>query len=170
VQSAKKLKKPVNPIKDGYTFKGWSSTREGKTLWNFTQDTMPNNDMTLYAIFEQTYNINYDTDGLIATVTSEANKKLKGPTNPQKEGYRFKGWFTEREGGRQWNFSRDLMPDKDMTLYARFTKLKEPKAALNKPMNTEMQEKEVASEDIYLMTENDATLIDITVEEIEDVL
>ncbi len=39
-----------NPTRDGYTFTGWNTVKDGKgTTWNFTTDTMPRNYVTLYA-------------------------------------------------------------------------------------------------------------------------
>jgi len=131
-----KLKKPRDPNKSGFIFKGWFTEREGGRRWNFNTDFMPNHDLTLYAQFEQTFTVTYDIDGVEAMELSAAYKKLTRPMNPQKEGYRFKGWFTERVGGRQWNFSRDIMPEQHMTLYAQFTKFKPLQDDLSKPLTT----------------------------------
>jgi uncharacterized repeat protein (TIGR02543 family) len=166
----RRITQPTKPQKPGYIFKGWSTSTEYENLWDFSRWIVWE-DLTLYAVFEPALTVTYDIDGVLETADAQFEKKLKRPTNPEKEGYRFRGWFTERVGGRQWNFSRDLMPDEDMTLYARFTKLKEPKAPLNKPINTEMQEQEeVTNEDAHLTIENNEPLADTTVEETEDVL
>ena len=46
---------------------------------------------------------------------------LEEPTPPEKEGYRFEGWFYSQDGTqRQWNFARDEA-DADLTLTARLT-------------------------------------------------
>lgn len=44
---------PQNPVREGYAFKGWNSSQDGKgTAWNFSVNTMPANDVTLYAQWE----------------------------------------------------------------------------------------------------------------------
>ncbi|EMY4661473.1 InlB B-repeat-containing protein [Listeria monocytogenes] len=45
--------KPQDPNKDGYAFIGWYDTETGGTKWDFTTNTMPPNDITLYARFNK---------------------------------------------------------------------------------------------------------------------
>jgi internalin A len=50
----------TDPTKTGHTFEGWFTERTGGTSWNFTQDKMPSNDLTLYAHFNvNQYAVNY---------------------------------------------------------------------------------------------------------------
>ena len=51
---------PKNPTKDGYTFKEWNTSSDGKGT-AFTGTTLVNNDTTVYAIF--TKNIGSDDGG-----------------------------------------------------------------------------------------------------------
>ncbi|EKZ3831058.1 BspA family leucine-rich repeat surface protein [Listeria monocytogenes] len=46
-------KLPSEPTKQGYEFKGWYDTETGGNKWDFSTDTMPANDMTLYARFNK---------------------------------------------------------------------------------------------------------------------
>lgn len=43
---------PENPVKKGYTFKGWNTLKDGKGVW-FTGKTVVNEDITVYAIYEK---------------------------------------------------------------------------------------------------------------------
>lgn len=48
VQYGEKIKKPADPIREGYYLKGWYSDLDCTELWDFDQDTVQEN-MTLYA-------------------------------------------------------------------------------------------------------------------------
>jgi uncharacterized repeat protein (TIGR02543 family) len=117
------LEKPTNPVKKGHTFKGWFTAQTGGREWDFTQDKMPDNDLTLYARFDvNNYLINYVVEDAVAkTETVPYNSLLTQPADPDKEGYALTGWFDE-ETGVQWDFAKDKVPDKNVTLLARFTK------------------------------------------------
>ncbi|MBC1379814.1 LPXTG cell wall anchor domain-containing protein [Listeria innocua] len=45
--------KPQEPNKDGYAFTGWYDAESGGNRWDFTTDTMPSRNMTLYARFNK---------------------------------------------------------------------------------------------------------------------
>ncbi|MBC2143359.1 LPXTG cell wall anchor domain-containing protein [Listeria innocua] len=45
--------KPQEPNKDGYAFTGWYDAESGGTKWDFSTDTMPSRNMTLYARFNK---------------------------------------------------------------------------------------------------------------------
>lgn len=42
------------------------------------------------------------------------------PDVPSKVGYTFIGWFDAHTGGNEWNFSSNLMPAEDITLFAQY--------------------------------------------------
>ncbi|EKZ4848259.1 InlB B-repeat-containing protein [Listeria monocytogenes] len=69
------------------------------------------------------YDVNFDIDGAITTVSVLENELLTEPKEPNKTGYAFTGWYDAESGGNKWDFSTDKMPAKEMTLYARFNKL-----------------------------------------------
>jgi len=48
------LEQPENPMRRGYNFIGWFTTREGNSTWDFAKDTMPDNDIILYARWQET--------------------------------------------------------------------------------------------------------------------
>ncbi|EAC4617469.1 LPXTG cell wall anchor domain-containing protein, partial [Listeria monocytogenes] len=53
VEVGELVTKPQDPNKDGYAFIGWYDTETGGNKWDFSTDTMPANDMTLYAQFNK---------------------------------------------------------------------------------------------------------------------
>jgi internalin A len=68
------------------------------------------------------YLIHYVVEDAVAkTETVPYNSLLTQPADPDKEGYALTGWFDE-ETGAQWDFAKDKVPDKNVTLLARFTK------------------------------------------------
>ncbi|MBC2288865.1 InlB B-repeat-containing protein [Listeria farberi] len=69
------------------------------------------------------YDANFDIDGEITTVSVLENELLAEPKDPNKPGYAFTGWYDAPTDGNKWDFTTDIMPAKDMTLYARFNKL-----------------------------------------------
>ena len=44
-----KITAPAEPTRQGYTFAGWYTDTAFTTAWNFANDTMPDNNLTLYA-------------------------------------------------------------------------------------------------------------------------
>jgi len=74
---------PADPVKEGYTFTGW----------NPVPGTMGAADETFMATFSvNTYNANFDVDGVITTVPTEFGAAIAAPADPVKEGYTFAGW------------------------------------------------------------------------------
>jgi uncharacterized repeat protein (TIGR02543 family) len=116
------LNKPTDPTKTGQTFIGWFTEPTGGHAWNFAEDKMPAERVNLYARFGvATYKVTFDTGDETTEYTYEYDTLLEKPaTDPTKTGHTFVGWFTERTGGRAWNFAQDKMPGNDLTLYARF--------------------------------------------------
>ena len=82
-----KINKPANPTKEGYIFKGWSSS---------IPYTMPAEDINLTAVWEpQKYLITYNLDGGSVSgnptyYTCESNEIRLNP--PSKDHYEFAGW------------------------------------------------------------------------------
>ncbi|MBS7528123.1 InlB B-repeat-containing protein, partial [Fusibacter paucivorans] len=118
--------KPTDPARTGYSFGGWyTDDSTFSDAWDFTTDTMPANDLSLYAkwtinAYDVTYNSN---DGSSVTgVTVDYNSTLTKPTDPARTGYSFGGWYTD-DGifSDAWNFINDTMPANDLSLYAKWT-------------------------------------------------
>ena len=81
--------KPLDPTKDGYTFKGWEPE---------IPDTIPSSDLTIKAKWSvNKYTISFDSDGgsAVPPITLDYGSTIIAPINPTKEGYTFDGWDKE---------------------------------------------------------------------------
>ncbi|OFG63575.1 InlB B-repeat-containing protein [Listeria monocytogenes] len=118
----KKINEPTKPVKDGYTFIGWYDAETGGKKWDFANDLMPANNITLYARYSvKSYTATFDKEGITTTQTANYDSLLTEPAAPTKDGYTFDGWYDAETGGTKWNFATNKMPAKNVTLYARFT-------------------------------------------------
>ena len=79
------VKKPSDPVKEGYDFAGWSPALPEK---------MPAENMTLKALWGKLCTITFNTDGgtEIAPITKAVGEVLTAPANPTKTGYTFTSW------------------------------------------------------------------------------
>lgn len=93
---------PVTPIKEGYSFSGWSEIPE----------TMPAEDIIVTGTFTiNTYKITYIVDGEIYATDSVAyGTKIIAIKEPNKEGHTFNGWSEIPE----------TMPANDITIVGAF--------------------------------------------------
>ncbi|MBC1782475.1 LPXTG cell wall anchor domain-containing protein [Listeria welshimeri] len=87
----------------------------------------------------------FDVDGVQINDTKEISTLIEEPPAPTKEGYTFIGWFDE--DGNEWDFSTDKMPEKDLTLYARFDKDTSEVVVPEEETETPAEEVEVPEED-----------------------
>jgi uncharacterized repeat protein (TIGR02543 family) len=133
----RKVTEPPAPTAQGYIFGGWykSSACADGTEWRFVTDTMPGEKLTLYAKWTvKSHTITYDANGhgtAPAPLAVNYGDKIAEPASPTAEGYAFEGWYTDREGssGNRWAFPSDVMPDHDLTLYAKWTENPVPESA-----------------------------------------
>lgn len=113
------------PTKDGHKFLGWFTERHGGD--KVTSDTVVNGDMTVYAQWERiipTYTVSYDVnggDGSYSDATVSEGGKVTLPTDPTRDGYKFLGWFTERDGGSK--VTSDTVVTGDMTIHAHWERI-----------------------------------------------
>ena len=117
--------KPTDPEKEGYTFKGWYTDNTFSTLYDF--DTPATKDITVYADWAiNTYTITYDTDSdvIIDAESVDYNTPFTKPTDPKKEGYTFKGWYTDNTFTTLYDF--DTPATKDIIVYADWNKNEVP--------------------------------------------
>ena len=95
--------KPNNPVKTGYTFKGWQPE---------VPDKMKAHDMTFTALFDiNKYGITWETNGSYTDSVTYLSPITK-PGDPIKEGYTFTGWDKEIPA---------TMPAEDLTFTAQFS-------------------------------------------------
>ena len=110
--------RPQDPVRDGYTFKGWLN--EGLGEYEF--GTMPNYNLNLQAKWQvNKYKITFDSNGgsTVNQIESEYGKKLTEPNAPTKEGYKFAGWYLDEELTNLYSFT--TMPNENIIVYAKWT-------------------------------------------------
>lgn len=88
-----------DPIRPGYTFKGWNTAQNGSgATWDFTMNTMPAGGTTLFAQWKANqYTLTFDygdaTGGnMITTKEVTYDAPVGTLPEPTREGYAFKGW------------------------------------------------------------------------------
>ena len=97
-------------------FDGWY-TEGGE---QFVFDTMPAKNLILYARWSpKTLTVTFENDGVKNTIPVCGGEKVTVPEDPQKEGYRFLGWYTG--GGAKYDFGETVTDD--LTLKARWEKI-----------------------------------------------
>ena len=100
VAEGEKAVKPVDPVKEGYVFKGWFV---GEEAYDFEKAVT--SDLELVAKFEEViaeYTVKFVVDGAEEVQTVKEGEKAVKPVDPEKDGYVFKGWFV---GEEEYDFS-----------------------------------------------------------------
>ncbi|EHD1581859.1 LPXTG cell wall anchor domain-containing protein [Listeria monocytogenes] len=70
VEAGYLVTKPQDPNKDGYAFTGWYDAESGGNKWDFTTNTMPPNDITLYAQFNKLGFVTPEIKPVIPTIVT----------------------------------------------------------------------------------------------------
>jgi len=108
-------------VDSDYTFAGWYSDSGLTTKYTFGK--MPANNLVLYAKWTPpTYTVSFDVDGgtpAIEDQTVAKYSKVEKPANPTKAGYRFDGWYKEKEGTALFDWATQITAD--TTIYAHWT-------------------------------------------------
>ena len=111
------------PTRAGYTFDGWFSDAE---LTTAITSVILDDDITVYAkwtpIDPITITFIPQNDTAAFTETIAKNSKVSAPSEPIKDGYIFRGWYTAPEGGMKVSMTFDG----DITLYAQWEPAPEP--------------------------------------------
>ncbi len=111
-------KPATDPTRTGYRFDGWYAESNCEHAFNFSNRITA--DTTIYAKWVKVNTVTFDTgDGaskVQAQVLDEGVKPTEPETEPTKEGYIFKGWYTAAEDGEEFDFDADLTGD--VTVYA----------------------------------------------------
>jgi len=116
---------PTSVQKEGFVFDGWYQDSLLTMLMNLT--TMPSHDLTLHAKWIQAFKIVFNPSGghtelpHIYLAPGMAYGFYGNLPVARKEGYTFKGWFTDSSGGTVVNENTMFSGDKDTTLYAHYT-------------------------------------------------
>ena len=93
------VKAPVAPAQIGYAFDGWYKEAACTTAWDFSADTMPASDLTLYAkwtAYGYTVKFAAETGGTLGGTTADQSvvygSSASGCTQTAETGYTFLGW------------------------------------------------------------------------------
>ena len=113
------------PIRSGYHFDGWYTEKDGGTKVDANTSVATKEAHTLYARWsEAKYNITLDPNGgNLANATKEVtyNSPYGTLPTPNRAGYDFDGWFTEKDGGTKVEASSVVTAAEPHTLYAHWT-------------------------------------------------
>ena len=117
----------VNPTREGYTFKGWTTGKTGEVpQLEVTVDKGTTGDLNYVANWtENNYTVRFDANGG-AVSPAEMTVQFGSPYGslpiPTRTGYTFNGWFTAAAGGEQVK-TTDIVPSlpDEFTLYAQWT-------------------------------------------------
>lgn len=122
---AKTIKKPENPVKEGYHFVGWYLDGE-----KFDFDTEITENITLQAEYEKQeevmYTLAFDSLGgdKLENIIVKENTVLEAPI-PERDGYEFIGWYYHN---KEFDFSNPITSD--MVLVAKYKKQEEVKTSV----------------------------------------
>lgn len=107
---------PANPINQGMKFKGWKMSNGAL----FSAGTVINKDTTVYGTWECT--VTFDPDGGKVSPQKKAVPFMKTVSfpEPERSGYAFEGWYTEKNGGGQKYESGTTLISGNITLYAKW--------------------------------------------------
>lgn len=122
VDNGKAFAKPADPEYDEnqmYKFVNWYTDAACTEVYDFS--LVVNTDITLYAGWsQQKLNIVFDANYTGApepqTVAVQIGEKIDRPADPVRDRYEFIGWFTERNGGVEFDFNAPV--EARATLYA----------------------------------------------------
>ena len=102
--------------KEGYKFLGWNLKENGEIISEYT---VTEKEVTLFAVWVQTFTVEFDTDkgtGEFAAQTIEKGKTATEPeTKPSKGGFKFLGWY---DGDTEFDFSSPITTE--ITLKAKY--------------------------------------------------
>lgn len=119
------VKKPKDPIDEGWTFGGWYTDRACTKEYDFSQKVYKN--FTLFAKWTETPStpcvVSFDTNGRGKTPPSQTvayGAKAKRPIMQIVPGWNLRGWYTEKECINPYNF--DTPVTENLSLYAKWAR------------------------------------------------
>jgi len=132
-----KITLPKQPIRPGYTFASWNTRKDGSGT-TFNEKTPVTADIEVYARWTKpkpvSVKVTFEAGGGKPSPASrkvDAGSKYDTLPKVTKDGYIFGGWFDKASGGTEVK-STSKAPEKDHTLYARWTKPKTVKVTFHR--------------------------------------
>ena len=117
---------PDDPIAKGYQFDGWYTQKNGGIQFDFSQPIKE--DVTVYAHWSEVkpdrtvyFDCGSQAEGSTKVVV-QYGKTVTPPDNPKADGYQFEGWYTQKDGGEEFDFSQAIT--EDVTVYAHWSEVK----------------------------------------------
>ncbi len=110
------------PTKTGYDFTGWNTSEDG-TGTAYSHSDKITSDVVIYAQFEKKeYTVKFDSMGgsYVASQTVKYEEKASEPTNPERDGFKFAGWYTVEECTLGFEYDFDSKVTDNITLYAKW--------------------------------------------------
>ena len=123
VVSGQKLYKKDIPAttKTGYKLKDWYTISECEAGYEYDFDSDVDVDITLYAAWEkEKYTVTFESNGssLATQQVYYQDKVIRPSSDPERTGFDFLGWYKNKQCTVSYDFSTELMPDHDVTIYA----------------------------------------------------
>ncbi len=134
VKEDEKVEEPnIKLTKKGYTFTGWFADEKCTEEFEFGNTVSKNT--TVYAGWKEdeptpeptAYTVTFDTDGgsEVASQSVEEGSKATKPADPTRDGYTFKGWFTNKNYDTEFDFENTPITSKT-TIYAKWEENEQP--------------------------------------------
>ena len=111
------------PTKAGYRFTGWTGTDLTAPTMEVTIPTGSKGDREYTANWVETRTVTFDVNGhgtAPAPQTVDIGTKAMRPTDPAQTGWRFDGWYTDKDCTVAYDF--DSVVTDNITLYAKWVK------------------------------------------------
>lgn len=111
------------PTRDGYRFTGWTGTDLTEKTLDVVIPAGSTGDRKYTANWVETRTVTFDVNGhgtAPAPQTVDIGTKAVKPTDPAQTGWRFDGWYTDKDCTAAYDFDKEVT--KDITLYAKWVK------------------------------------------------
>ncbi len=153
LEAGDKLGEIADLYQDGYVFLGWYDAATGGN--KVTADTVINETKTIYAQWKVydpndyvTISFDETTVGTRTPITKEKGETFSELEDLTKDGYAFKGWYTDESFNTPFN--KNVAINSNVTLYAKFVEIititfKNADGTVNDTLNIEAGEKIASS-------------------------
>lgn len=121
----KKEKEKWGPLcvttRENFAFKGWNTKKNGSGTTITEDSIVGDKDISVYAKWNEIFNLTFNEEGGSAcdpkTIRKENGEKWGTLCNTTREGYAFKGWRTEINGGGT-KITSESSAERNLNLYA----------------------------------------------------